>query len=287
MISANGVTLRVGKKALFEDVNIKFTEGNCYGLIGANGAGKSTFLKILSGALEPTNGSIVITPGQRLSVLEQDHFKYDDCVVLDTVMMGNARLFEVKAEREEIYANFTEEDGIRAAELEEEFANMNGWEAEADAATLLNGLGIDTELHSKLMGELNGSEKVKVLLARALFGNPDILLLDEPTNHLDLAAIDWLEEFLINFENTVIVVSHDRYFLNKVCTHIADIDYAKIQLYSGNYDFWYESSQLMIRQMKEANRKKEEKIKELQEFIHRFSANASKSKQATSRKRAL
>ena len=287
MISANGVTLRVGKKALFEDINIKFTEGNCYGLIGANGAGKSTFLKILSGALEPTNGSIVITPGQRLSVLEQDHFKYDDCVVLDTVMMGNARLFEVKAEREEIYANFTEEDGIRAAELEEEFANMNGWEAEADAATLLNGLGIDTELHSKLMGELNGSEKVKVLLARALFGNPDILLLDEPTNHLDLAAIDWLEEFLINFENTVIVVSHDRYFLNKVCTHIADIDYAKIQLYSGNYDFWYESSQLMIRQMKEANRKKEEKIKELQEFIQRFSANASKSKQATSRKRAL
>ena len=287
MISANGVTLRVGKKALFEDVNIKFTEGNCYGLIGANGAGKSTFLKILSGALEPTNGSIVITPGQRLSVLEQDHFKYDDCVVLDTVMMGNARLFEVKAEREEIYANFTEEDGIRAAELEEEFANMNGWEAEADAATLLNGLGIDTELHSKLMGELNGSEKVKVLLARALFGNPDILLLDEPTNHLDLAAIDWLEEFLINFENTVIVVSHDRYFLNKVCTHIADIDYAKIQLYSGNYDFWYESSQLMIRQMKEANRKKEEKIKDLQEFIQRFSANASKSKQATSRKRAL
>ena len=287
MISANGVTLRVGKKALFEDVNIKFTEGNCYGLIGANGAGKSTFLKILSGALEPTNGSIVITPGQRLSVLEQDHFKYDDCVVLDTVMMGNARLFEVKAEREEIYANFTEEDGIRAAELEEEFANMNGWEAEADAATLLNGLGIDTELHSKLMGELNGSEKVKVLLARALFGNPDILLLDEPTNHLDLAAIDWLEEFLINFENTVIVVSHDRYFLNKVCIHIADIDYAKIQLYSGNYDFWYESSQLMIRQMKEANRKKEEKIKELQEFIQRFSANASKSKQATSRKRAL
>ena len=287
MISANGVTLRVGKKALFEDVNIKFTEGNCYGLIGANGAGKSTFLKILSGALEPTNGSIVITPGQRLSVLEQDHFKYDDCVVLDTVMMGNARLFEVKAEREEIYANFTEEDGIRAAVLEDEFANMNGWEAEADAATLLNGLGIDTELHSKLMGELNGSEKVKVLLARALFGNPDILLLDEPTNHLDLAAIDWLEEFLINFENTVIVVSHDRYFLNKVCTHIADIDYAKIQLYSGNYDFWYESSQLMIRQMKEANRKKEEKIKELQEFIQRFSANASKSKQATSRKRAL
>ena len=289
MISANGVTLRLGKKALFEDVNIKFTEGNCYGLIGANGAGKSTFLKILSGKIEPTNGSIVITPGQRLSVLEQDHFKYDDCVVLDTVMMGNARLFEIMKEKDAIYAkeNFTEEDGIRASELEGEFAAMNGWEAESDAATLLNGLGIDTELHYKLMKDLDGSEKVKVLLARALFGNPDILLMDEPTNHLDLAAIGWLEEFLINFENTVIVVSHDRYFLNKVCTHIADIDYAKIQLYSGNYDFWYESSQLMIKQMKEANRKKEEKIKELQEFIQRFSANASKSKQATSRKRAL
>lgn len=289
MISANGVTLRVGKKALFEDVNIKFTEGNCYGLIGANGAGKSTFLRILSGELEPTNGNITMTPGQRMSVLEQDHFKYDDCVVLDTVMMGNARLFEIMREKEAIYAkeDFSEEDGIKASELEAEFATMNGWEAESDAATLLNGLGIETELHDKMMADLNGSEKVKVLLARALFGNPDILLLDEPTNHLDLAAIDWLEEFLINFENTVIVVSHDRYFLNKVCTHIADIDYAKIQLYSGNYDFWYESSQLMIRQMKEANRKKEEKIKELQEFIQRFSANASKSKQATSRKRAL
>ena len=289
MISANGVTLRLGKKALFEDVNIKFTEGNCYGLIGANGAGKSTFLKILSGKIEPTNGSIVITPGQRLSVLEQDHFKYDDCVVLGTVMMGNARLFEIMKEKDAIYAkeDFTEEDGIRASELEGEFAAMNGWEAESDAATLLNGLGIDTELHYKLMKDLDGAEKVKVLLARALFGNPDILLMDEPTNHLDLAAIGWLEEFLINFENTVIVVSHDRYFLNKVCTHIADIDYAKIQLYSGNYDFWYESSQLMIKQMKEANRKKEEKIKELQEFIQRFSANASKSKQATSRKRAL
>ena len=289
MISANNVTLRVGKKALFEDVNIKFTEGNCYGLIGANGAGKSTFLRILSGQLEPTNGIVVITPGQRLSVLEQDHFKYDECVVLDTVMMGNARLFEIMKEKDEIYAkpDFSDEDGIRASELEAEFANMNGWEAESDAATLLNGLGIETELHAKLMKDLNGSDKVKVLLARALFGNPDILLLDEPTNHLDLAAINWLEEFLINFENTVIVVSHDRYFLNKVCTHIADIDYAKIQLYSGNYDFWYESSQLMVKQMKEANRKKEEKIKELQEFIQRFSANASKSKQATSRKRAL
>ncbi len=289
MISANNVTLRLGKRALFEDVNIKFTEGNCYGLIGANGAGKSTFLKILSGELEPTNGSVNITPGQRLSVLEQDHFKYDEEVVLDTVMMGNARLFEIMREKDAIYAkeDFTEEDGIKAAELENEFANMNGWEAESDAANLLNGLGVETDLHYKLMKELSGSEKVKVLLARALFGNPDILLLDEPTNHLDLAAIAWLEEFLIEFENTVIVVSHDRYFLNKVCTQIADIDYSKIQLYSGNYDFWYESSQLLIRQMKEANRKKEEKIKELQEFIQRFSANASKSKQATSRKRAL
>ena len=289
MISANGVTLRLGKCALFEDVNIKFTEGNCYGIIGANGAGKSTFLKILSGQLEPTNGSITMTPGQRLSVLEQDHFKYDDCVVLDTVMMGNARLFEIMKEKDAIYAkeDFSDEDGIRASELEAEFAQMNGWEADSDAASLLNGLGIETDLHYKKMGELDGPDKVKVLLARALFGNPDILLMDEPTNHLDLAAIDWLEEFLINFENTVIVVSHDRYFLNKVCTQIADIDYAKIQLYSGNYDFWYESSQLMIKQMKEANRKKEEKIKELQEFIQRFSANASKSKQATSRKRAL
>ena len=289
MISANGVTLRLGKRALFEDVNIKFTEGNCYGIIGANGAGKSTFLKILSGQLEPTNGSITMTPGQRLSVLEQDHFKYDDCVVLDTVMMGNARLFEIMKEKDAIYAkeDFSDEDGIRASELEAEFAQMNGCEADSDAASLLNGLGIETDLHYKKMGELDGPDKVKVLLARALFGNPDILLMDEPTNHLDLAAIDWLEEFLINFENTVIVVSHDRYFLNKVCTQIADIDYAKIQLYSGNYDFWYESSQLMIKQMKEANRKKEEKIKELQEFIQRFSANASKSKQATSRKRAL
>ena len=289
MISANNVTLRIGKKALFEDVNIKFTEGNCYGLIGANGAGKSTFLKILSGELDTTNGDIVITPGQRLSVLEQNHFKYDDYPVLDTVIMGNQRLYDIMKEKEAIYAkpDFTDEDGIRASELEGEFAEMNGWEAESDAAQLLNGLGIETDLHYAIMKDLSGSEKVKVLLARALFGNPDILLLDEPTNHLDLAAIEWLEEFLINFDNTVIVVSHDRYFLNKVCTHIADIDYGKIQLYAGNYDFWYESSQLMIKQMKEANKKKEEKIKELQEFISRFSANASKSKQATSRKRAL
>ena len=289
MISANGVTLRIGKKALFEDVNIKFTEGNCYGLIGANGAGKSTFLKVLSGQLEPSKGDISITPGQRLSFLQQDHFKYDEYPVLDTVIMGNPRLLEVMHEKDAIYMkeDFTEADGIRAAELEEEFANMNGWEAESDAASLLNGLGIGTELHYSLMKDLNGNDKVKVLLAQALFGNPDILLLDEPTNHLDLDAIAWLEEFLINFDNTVIVVSHDRYFLNKVCTQIADIDYAKIQLYAGNYDFWYESSQLMVKQMKEANKKKEEKIKELQEFIQRFSANASKSKQATSRKRAL
>ena len=289
MIAANNVTLRIGKKALFEDVNIKFTEGNCYGLIGANGAGKSTFLKILSGQLETTKGDITITPGQRLSFLQQDHFKYDAYPVLDTVIMGNQRLYDIMKEKEAIYAkeDFTDEDGIRASELEGEFAEMNGWEAESDAATLLNGLGIETDLHYAQMADLNGSQKVKVLLAQALFGNPDILLLDEPTNHLDLDAIEWLEEFLINFDNTVIVVSHDRYFLNKVCTHIADIDYGKIQLYAGNYDFWYESSQLLIKQMKEANRKKEEKIKELQEFISRFSANASKSKQATSRKRAL
>ena len=289
MISANNVTLRIGKKALFEDVNIKFTEGNCYGLIGANGAGKSTFLKILSGKLETTKGDVFMTPGQRMSVLEQDHFKYDEYPVLDTVIMGNQHLYDIMKEKDAIYAkeDFSDEDGIRASELEAEFAELNGWEAESDAAMLLNGLGIDTSLHYSLMKDLDGSEKVKVLLARALFGNPDILLLDEPTNHLDLDAINWLEEFLINFNNTVIVVSHDRYFLNKVCTHIADIDYGKIQLYAGNYDFWYESSQLLIRQMKEANKKKEEKIKELQEFISRFSANASKSKQATSRKRAL
>ena len=289
MISTSNVTLRVGKKALFEDVSIKFIEGNCYGLIGANGAGKSTFLRILSGQLEPTNGEVIITPGQRLSFLQQDHFKYDSYPVLDTVIMGNARLYEIMKEKEAIYMkeDFSEEDGVKAAELEGEFATMNGWEAESDAANLLNGLGIETDLHYKQMADLTGAQKVKVLLAQALFGNPDILLLDEPTNHLDLDAIAWLEEFLINFENTVIVVSHDRYFLNKVCTQIADIDYGKIQLYAGNYDFWYESSQLMIKQMKEANKKKEEKIKELQEFIQRFSANASKSKQATSRKRAL
>ena len=289
MIQANNVTLRVGKKALFEDVNIKFTEGNCYGLIGANGAGKSTFLKILSGTLETTNGDVSVTPGQRLSVLEQDHFKYDAYTVMDTVIMGNERLYQIMKEKDAIYAkeDFSDEDGIRASELEAEFAEMDGWDAESNAAMLLNGLGVETDLHYTIMGELNGNEKVKVLLAKALFGNPDILLLDEPTNHLDLDAIAWLEEFLINFDNTVIVVSHDRYFLNKVCTHTADIDYGKIQLYAGNYDFWYESSQLIIKQRKEANKKKEEQIKELQEFISRFSANASKSKQATSRKRAL
>ena len=289
MISANNVTLRIGKKALFEDVNIKFTEGNCYGLIGANGAGKSTFLKILSGVLEPSKGEVIMNQGERLSVLKQDHYQYDNYTVLDAVIMGNARLYEIMKEKEAIYAkeDFTEEDGIKASELEGEFAQMDGWEAESNAAILLNGLGIENELHYCYLRELDGGQKVKVLLAQALFGNPDVLLLDEPTNHLDLDAIAWLEEFLINFENTVIVVSHDRYFLNKVCTHIADIDYGKIQLYSGNYDFWYESSQLMIKQMKEANKKKEEKIKELQEFIQRFSANASKSKQATSRKRAL
>ena len=407
MISANNVSLRFGKKALFEDVNIKFTEGNCYGIIGANGAGKSTFLKILSGELETTTGDIVITPGQRLSVLEQDHFKYDSYSVMDTVILGNPRLYEIMKEKDAIYAkedfsdedgiraseleaefaeldgweaesnaanllnglgietelhyaqmselggnekvkilsgeletttgdivitpgqrlsvleqdhfkydqysvmdtvilgnprlyeimkekdaiyakeDFSDEDGIRASELEAEFAELDGWEAESNAANLLNGLGIETELHYSQMSELGGNEKVKVLLAKALFGNPDILLLDEPTNHLDLDAIAWLEEFLINFENTVIVVSHDRHFLNKVCTQTADIDYGKIQLYAGNYDFWFESSQLLVKQMKEANKKKEEKIKELQEFINRFSANASKSKQATSRKRAL
>lgn len=289
MISANNVSLRFGKKALFEDVNIKFTEGNCYGIIGANGAGKSTFLKILSGELETTTGDISITPGQRLSVLEQDHFKYDTYTVMDTVILGNPRLYQIMKEKDAIYAkeDFSDEDGIKASELEAEFAELDGWEAESNAANLLNGLGIETELHYTMMSELGGNEKVKVLLAKALFGNPDILLLDEPTNHLDLDAIAWLEEFLINFENTVIVVSHDRHFLNKVCTQTADIDYGKIQLYAGNYDFWFESSQLLVKQMKEANKKKEEKIKELQEFINRFSANASKSKQATSRKRAL
>lgn len=289
MIMANGVTLRFGKRALFEDVNIKFVSGNCYGLIGANGAGKSTFLKILSGEIEATSGEVIIPNAERLSVLKQDHSMYDNEQVLNTVIMGNEKLYKLMKDREEIYLkeDFSDEDGILAGKLEAKFAEMDGWNAETDAAILLNGLGVDTELHEKLLGELKEEQKVKVLLAQALFGNPDVLLLDEPTNGLDLPAVNWLEEFLINFENTVIVVSHDRYFLNKVCTHIADIDYGKIQLFVGNYDFWYESSRLIQRQMKDANKKKEDRMKELQEFIARFSANASKSKQATSRKKML
>ena len=289
MIMTNGVTLRFGKRVLFEEVNIKFTAGNCYGLIGANGAGKSTFLKILSGEIEPTNGEVVIPSNERLSVLKQDHTLYDNEQVLNAVIMGNDVLYKLMKDREAIYLkeDFTDEDGILAGKLEAKFAEMDGWNAETDAAILLNGLGVATELHDKLVKDLKEEEKVKVLLAQALFGNPDVLLLDEPTNGLDLPAVEWLEEFLINFENTVIVVSHDRYFLNKVCTHIADIDYGKIQLFVGNYDFWYESSKLIQRQMKESNKKKEDRIKELQDFIARFSANASKSKQATSRKKML
>ena len=289
MISANGVTLRFGKRTLFENVNIKFTPGNCYGLIGANGAGKTTFLKILSKEIEPSQGDVTMNPGERLSVLKQNHHEYEEEIAIQVVIKGNQELYQIMKEKEEIYAkpDFSEEDGIRAGELEARFAEMDGWNAEADAGILLNGLGIDPEFHNKLMKELNETQKVKVLLAQALFGNPDVLLLDEPTNYLDIEAIEWLEEFLINFENTVIVVSHDRYFLNTVCTHIADIDFGKIQVYTGNYDFWYESSQLALKQMKDANKKKEDKIKELQDFIRRFSANASKSKQATSRKKLL
>ena len=289
MLSAIGVTLRFGKRVLFEDVNIKFTKGNCYGLIGANGAGKSTFLKILSGEIEPSKGEIAIEKGKRLSTLKQDHFAYENYTVLDTVIMGNKELYDIMKEKEEIYAkpDFSEADGMKAAKLEERFAELDGWNAESDAATLLNNLGISGEKHYKMMSEIEAKDKVKILLAQSLFGNPDILLLDEPTNDLDLKSIEWLQEFLINFENTVIVVSHDRYFLNKVCTHIADVDFGKIKVYPGNYDFWYESSQLALKQMKEANKKKEERIKELQEFIARFSANASKSKQATSRKKSL
>ncbi|KML36392.1 MULTISPECIES: ABC-F family ATP-binding cassette domain-containing protein [Bacillaceae] len=289
MITVSNVGLRYGDRKLFEDVNIKFTPGNCYGLIGANGAGKSTFLKILSGEIEAQSGSVHLGPGERLAVLKQNHFEYEEFEVLKVVIMGHARLYEVMQEKDAIYmkADFTDEDGMKAAELEGEFAELNGWEAESEAAILLKGLGIGEELHDKKMADLSGSEKVKVLLAQALFGKPDVLLLDEPTNHLDIKAIQWLEEFLINFENTVIVVSHDRHFLNKVCTHIADLDFGKIQIYVGNYDFWYESSQLAQRMAQDANKKKEEKIKELQSFIARFSANASKSKQATSRKKLL
>lgn len=289
MISVSNVSLRFGARKLFEDVNIKFTPGNCYGLIGANGAGKSTFLKILSGEIEPNTGEVAITPGERMAVLKQDHFQFDEFEVLKTVIMGHQRLYDIMVEKDAIYskADFTDEDGIRASELEGEFAELNGWEAEAEAATLLTGLGIMEELHSKTMKELTGSEKVRVLLAQALFGHPDILLLDEPTNHLDLSSIKWLENFLIEFESTVIVVSHDRHFLNQVCTHMADLDFEKIQLYVGNYDFWYESSQLALQMSKDQNKKKEEKIKELQAFIDRFSSNASKAKQATSRKKQL
>ncbi|SDK73854.1 ABC-F family ATP-binding cassette domain-containing protein [Natronincola ferrireducens] len=289
MITVTNVSLRYGEQKLFEDVNIKFTPGNCYGVIGANGAGKSTFLKILSGEVDPNTGDISIPRDIRMSVLKQDHYQYDNNQVLEAVIMGNARLYEIMKEKDAIYSKeeFTDEDGIKASELEGEFAELNGWEAEAEASALLQGLGIKTELHDKQVRELSGSEKVKVLLAQALFGKPGILILDEPTNHLDIKSINWLEEFLINFDGTVIVVSHDRHFLNKVCTHITDVDYGQIKLYVGNYDFWYESSQLALQMMKDQNKKKEEKIKELQEFIARFSANASKSKQATSRKKLL
>lgn len=289
MITVNGVSLRFGKRPLFEDVNIKFTPGNCYGLIGANGAGKSTFLKILSGDVEPTSGEVHIPPNERMAVLKQNHFEYDEFQVLETVIMGHQRLYAVMKEKDAIYLKdpFTDEDGMRAGELEAEFAEMNGWEAESEAAGLLNGLGITTDLHDKKMAELGGNEKVRVLLAQALFGNPNILLLDEPTNHLDIESVRWLEDFLSRYEGTVIVVSHDRHFLNQVCTHIADIDFAKIQMYVGNYDFWYESSQLALQLMRDQNKKKEDKIKELQAFIQRFSANKSKAKQATSRRKLL
>jgi len=289
MISTSGLTLRFGKRALFEDVNVKFTPGNCYGLIGANGAGKSTFLKILSGEIDSTSGEVVITPGERIAVLKQDHFQFEEFQVLQTVMMGHSRLYEIMQEKDTVYAkpDFSEADGMKAAELEAEFAELDGWQAEAEASELLMGLGIDKELQEKKMAELNSNEKVRVLLAQALFGHPHILLLDEPTNGLDLKSINWLENFLYNFESTVIVVSHDRHFLNKVCTHIADIDFGKIQLYVGNYDFWYESSQLALKLMRDANKKKEDKIADLQRFIERFSSNASKAKQATSRKKQL
>ncbi|GAA0860522.1 ATP-binding cassette domain-containing protein [Clostridium nitritogenes] len=289
MITVSNVSLRYGGRKLFEDVNLKFTAGNCYGVIGANGAGKSTFLKILSGEVEPNTGEVSIAPNTRMSVLKQDHFQYDEFEVLETVIMGNERLYQIMKEKDALYTkpDFTDEDGIKASELEGEFADLNGWEAESEASSLLQGLGITTDMHYKKVSELTGAEKVKVLLAQALFGNPGILILDEPTNHLDIKSINWLEEFLINFEGTVIVVSHDRHFLNKVCTNIADVDFGKIKIFTGNYDFWYESSQLALQMAKDQNKKKEEKIKELQDFIARFSANASKSKQATSRKKLL
>lgn len=289
MITVTNVSLRYGERKLFDDVNLKFTPGNCYGVIGANGAGKSTFLKILAGDIEPNTGDVSVAPMVRMSVLKQDHYQFDDYQVLETVIMGNARLYEIMKEKDALYAKseFTDEDGIKASELEGEFADLDGWEAESEASSLLQGLGIGTDLHEKRVNELTGSEKVKVLLAQALFGKPGILILDEPTNHLDLKSVNWLENFLLEFPGTVIVVSHDRHFLNKVCTHMADVDFGKIRLYVGNYDFWYESSQLALQMAKDQNKKKEEKIKELQSFIARFSANASKSKQATSRKKML
>ncbi|WP_294349411.1 ATP-binding cassette domain-containing protein [uncultured Clostridium sp.] len=289
MITVSNVSLRYGGRKLFEDVNLKFTAGNCYGVIGANGAGKSTFLKILSGEVEPNTGEVILDPGVRMSVLKQDHYQYDDFEVLETVIMGNERLYQIMKEKDALYAkpDFSDEDGIRASELEGEFADLNGWEAESEASSLLQGLGIGTDSHYKKVSELTGAEKVKVLLAQALFGNPGVLVLDEPTNHLDIKSVNWLEDFLLGFEGTVIVVSHDRHFLNTVCTQMADVDFGKIKLYVGNYDFWYESSQLALQMAKDQNKKKEEKIKELQDFIARFSANASKSKQATSRKKLL
>ena len=289
MIAVSNLSLRYGKRVLFEEVELKFTPGNCYGVIGANGAGKSTFLKILSGEIDPSTGQVIITPGERISVLRQNHFAYDDQTVLNTVMQGNKKLWDVMQEKNAIYekADFSEADGNRAAELENLFAEMNGWDAESDAANMLSGLGVKEELHHQLMGELSGKDKVRVLLAQALFGNPDILLLDEPTNDLDVETITWLENFLADFQNTVIVVSHDRHFLDAVCTHVADIDFGKIKLFTGNYTFWYESSQLALRQRSDQNKKVEDKRKELQEFIERFSANASKSRQATSRKKLL
>lgn len=289
MINVTNVSLRFGERVLFQDVNLKFTPGNCYGVIGANGAGKTTFLRVLTGEIDANTGEVSIPKGIRVSVLKQDQYKYDEFGVIETVIMGNPRLFEIMNEKDELYAktDFTDEDGIKASELEGEFAELNGWEAESEAATLLQGIGLPIDMHDKKMAELSGSDKVRVLLAQALFGKPGILILDEPTNHLDIKSINWLEEFLINFEGTVIVVSHDRHFLNSVCTHMADVDYGKIKLYVGNYDFWYESSQLALSMMKDQNKKKEEKVKELQTFIERFSANASKSKQATSRKKLL
>ena len=289
MITVSDLEIQFGKRTLFQDVNLKFTPGNCYGVIGANGAGKSTFLRILNGDLEPTRGTVMFGPGERLSVLKQDHFAYDECTVLDTVLQGHLKLWEVMQEKNAIYMkeDFTDEDGIRAAELEEQFAGMDGWNAESDAANLLSGLGIKEDLHYSLMKDLSGKQKVRVLLAQALFGKPDNLLLDEPTNDLDLDTVMWLENYLANYENTVLVVSHDRHFLDSVCTHSVDIDYGKIQLFAGNYSFWYESSQLALRQMQAKNKKAEEKRKELQEFISRFSANVAKSKQTTSRKKML